>query len=55
MTPLLVNQTPPRIQDVIDQHEEDGDAAAAEAVRGLFDLDTIDIEVLRGVMVTIIF
>ena len=36
------------IQDVIDQHEEDGDAAAAEAVRGLFDLDTIDIDVLRG-------
>ena len=36
------------IQDVIDQHEEDGNAAAAEAVRGLFDLDTIDIDVLRG-------
>ena len=35
-------------RSIIDQHEEDGNAAAAEAVRGLFDLDTIDIDVLRG-------
>ena len=39
MTPLLVAiQMRLHLSRIIDQHEEDGNAAAAEAVRRLFDL-----------------